>query len=85
MLLSMEHISKSFSGKPILRDISFTVEEGMRYGLIGVNGAGKSTLLNILIGEMEQDTGEISKSGNLTVGYLKQNSGLNRSLSLIHI
>lgn len=83
MLLSMEHISKSFSGKPILRDISFTVEEGMRYGLIGVNGAGKSTLLNILIGEMEQDTGEISKSGNLTVGYLKQNSGLNRSSTII--
>lgn len=83
MLLSMEHISKSFSDKPILRDISFTVEEGMRYGLIGVNGAGKSTLLNILIGEMEQDTGEISKSGNLTVGYLKQNSGLNRSSTII--
>lgn len=83
MLLSMEHISKSFSGKPILRDISFTVEEGMRYGLIGVNGAGKSTLLNILIGEMEQDAGEIFKSGNLTVGYLKQNSGLNRSSTII--
>lgn len=83
MLLSMEHISKSFSGKPILRDISFTVEEGMRYGLIGVNGAGKSTLLNILIGEMEQDTGEISKSSNLTVGYLKQNSGLDRSSTII--
>ena len=83
MLLSMEHISKSFSGKPILRDISFTIEEGMRYGLIGVNGAGKSTLLNILIGEMEQDAGEIFKSGNLTVGYLKQNSGLNRSSTII--
>lgn len=83
MLLSIDHVNKSFADKPILRDISLTIEEKMCYGLIGVNGAGKSTLLNILIGELEQDSGEINRSSNLTIGYLKQNSGLDRSSTII--
>lgn len=83
MLLSIDHVNKSFADKPILRDISLTIEEKMCYGLIGVNGAGKSTLLNILIGELEHDSGEINRSSNLTIGYLKQNSGLDRSSTII--
>lgn len=83
MLISIEHISKSFSGKPILRDISLSIEEKVRYGFIGVNGAGKSTLLRILMGELEADEGEIYRSNHLTVGYLKQNSGLERSNTIM--
>ena len=83
MLLSIDSLNKSFSGKQILRNISFSIEEKVRYGLIGVNGAGKSTLLHILMGEIDADSGEIFKSSNLTVGYLKQNSGLERNSTII--
>ncbi len=83
MLLSIDGLSKSFSGKQILRNISLTIEEKVRYGLIGVNGAGKSTLLHILMGEMEADSGEVVRGSNLTVGYLKQNSGLDRNSTII--
>ena len=83
MLLSIDNLSKSFSEKPILRNISLSIEERKCYGLIGVNGAGKSTLLNIIIGELEHDSGELYKSSNLTIGYLKQNSGLDRTSTII--
>lgn len=83
MLLSINQINKSFSGKPVFRDISLTIEERVRYGLIGVNGAGKSTLLNILIGELDNDDGEIYRSSGLTLGYLKQNSGLDRTSTIL--
>ena len=83
MLLSIDNLSKSFSEKPILRGISLSIEEKMCYGLIGVNGAGKSTLLNILIGELEHDSGDLYKSSNLSVGYLKQNSGLERTSTIM--
>ncbi len=83
MLLSVDGLSKSFSGKEILRNLSLSIEEKVRYGLIGVNGAGKSTLLHILMGEIEPDAGEIFRSSHLTVGYLKQNSGLERSSTIM--
>ncbi len=83
MLLSVDGLNKSFSGKEILRDISLSIEEKVRYGLIGVNGAGKSTLLHILMGEMDGDSGEIFRSSHLTVGYLKQNSGLERNSTIL--
>ena len=83
MLLSIDQINKSFSGKPILRDVTLTIEEKVRYGLIGINGAGKSTLLHILMGELEQDSGEVVRGTGLTVGYLKQNSGLERSSTIL--
>ncbi|MBE5040604.1 ABC-F family ATP-binding cassette domain-containing protein [Ructibacterium gallinarum] len=83
MLLSLNQINKSFSGKPVLKNISMTIEEKVCYGLIGANGAGKSTLLNILTGELEHDGGEVYRSNGLTLGYLKQNSGLDRTSTIL--
>ncbi len=83
MLLSIDGLNKSFSGKQILRNISLSIEEKVRYGLIGVNGAGKSTLLHILMGEMDSDSGDVVRGSHLTVGYLKQNSGLERNSTII--
>lgn len=83
MLISINQINKSFSGKEILRNVSLTIEEKTRYGLIGINGAGKSTLLNILIGELDHDDGEIYRKDGLSLGYLKQNSGLDRESTII--
>ena len=83
MLISISQVNKSFSGNPVLRDITMTIEEHIRYGLIGVNGAGKSTLLNLIMGELDADDGEIYRSTQLRLGYLKQNTGLDRTSTIL--
>ena len=62
MLISVNGLNKSFGERQVLNNISFTIEDSARYGLIGVNGAGKSTLLNKLSPEWNLKTGEISKA-----------------------
>ncbi len=82
MLLSCSQLTKSFGDKLILDQVSFSINEGDRIGLIGVNGAGKSTLLNLLTGKYEPDSGEIAW-GSGAVGYLEQNSGLETGRSIL--
>lgn len=62
-LLSVEHVSKSFSGLLAVADVSFQVDEGHIIGLIGPNGAGKTTLFNVIAGAMSSDSGRISFQG----------------------
>ncbi|PHN05509.1 ABC transporter ATP-binding protein [Flavilitoribacter nigricans] len=70
MLLTARHISKSFGRKHVLRDISFELQAGSLYGIVGENGSGKSTLLKIIVGAWEADSGTISLNGKL--GYCPQ-------------
>ena len=72
IILSAQHIAKSFGVNAVLRDVSLTVQQGDRIGLVGVNGCGKSTLMRILAGLDAQDGGEISLIRGLRVGYLAQ-------------
>ena len=72
IILSAQHIVKSFGVNAVLRDVSLTVQQGDRIGLVGVNGCGKSTLMRILAGLDAQDGGEISLVRGLRVGYLAQ-------------
>ena len=72
IILSAQHIAKSFGVNAVLRDVSLTVQQGDRIGLVGVNGCGKSTLMRILAGLDAQDSGEISLVRGLRVGYLAQ-------------
>ena len=83
MLISTKELNKSFGENLILKNINMTIEDNTRYGLIGVNGAGKSTLLSILMGELDYDGGELYKVSGLNIGYLKQNTGLDRSSTII--
>lgn len=53
----IEHLSKSFDSKQVLRDITFTFEPGKIYGLLGRNGAGKTTLFNCINRDMKADSG----------------------------
>ena len=81
MLVKIEHLYKYFNGEPLLKDIGLTIEDRETIGLIGVNGCGKSTLLNILTGGMGYDKtpeglGSVEISQNCTIGFLRQNSGL---------
>lgn len=83
MLISAQNITKKFSDNVVFENVSLTIEDRCRYGLIGVNGAGKSTLLTVLLGEAEADSGEVSRKADLNVGVLKQNSGLDRDSTII--
>lgn len=58
MKFNIEHLSKSFDKKQVLRDIDFVFEDGKIYGLLGRNGAGKTTLFNCLNGDIKTDTGK---------------------------
>ncbi|MBZ5612750.1 MAG: ABC-F family ATP-binding cassette domain-containing protein [Acidobacteriia bacterium] len=59
-IVNAQQIAKTFGANPLFQDISFTISEGDRIGLIGPNGSGKSTLLRILAGEVAADSGEVS-------------------------
>lgn len=72
IILSASEICKSYGTDIILENISFSVNEGDRVGIVGANGAGKSTLLNILSGEMTADNGNFFVAKDTAIGYLKQ-------------
>ena len=65
-------VSKSFDGKPVIRDFSTIVQRGDRLGLIGPNGAGKSTLMKIILGELSPDHGEVKLGTQLSIAYFDQ-------------
>ena len=82
MLISLNGVSKGFLDKTVLKNISLSVNNNDRIGLLGINGVGKTTLLNVISGNMECDDGVISSSPDLRIGYLKQNEALNTVNSL---
>ncbi|AEI39210.1 ATP-binding cassette domain-containing protein [Paenibacillus mucilaginosus] len=82
MLLQVSGITKSYGVNTVLSNISLQIEARERIGLVGVNGAGKSTLLQIIAGELSYDGGQIFKSKETRIGYLKQNSGLHSDRSM---
>lgn len=71
-MISIEHLSKEFSSKPILEDISFLINRKDRIALVGKNGAGKTTLLRLIAGEYTPTRGTISYDKNISIGYLPQ-------------
>ena len=76
MLIECSNIAKSFLGVPLLKDISFKIENHDKIAIIGVNGAGKTTILKIIAGEEDYDNGNLFCSKDLTLGYLKQQHDL---------
>ena len=82
MLVTLDKICKSFLDEVVLRDVSFSINENERIGLLGVNGAGKSTLLNIITGILPFDSGTRTVKSSLEIGYLKQNEALNSENTL---
>ena len=71
-LLTANNISKSFGDSDVFSDVSLSVPQKGRIGFVGENGSGKSTLLKILVGLDDPDTGTVSKSKDLSIGYLPQ-------------
>jgi len=73
-IINAQEISKSFGANPLFQNISFTVSEGDRIGLIGPNGSGKSTLLRILAGDVSLDSGDIAVRKRIRLSYVEQDS-----------
>ncbi|MGZ4454966.1 MAG: ABC-F family ATP-binding cassette domain-containing protein, partial [Nocardioides sp.] len=75
-LLNLERVSKSYGVRPLLTDVSLGISVGERIGIVGRNGDGKTTLLEVMTGLEEPDTGRVSRSRGLLVGYLHQGDEL---------
>ncbi len=92
--LSAQHLSKSYKNRPVLRDVSITVEQGEAVALLGPNGAGKTTCFYIITGLIPPDGGAISLDGQeittlpmyrrsrLGIGYLPQEASIFRGLNV---
>lgn len=89
-LVQFNNIYKGFSGEYVLKNISFSIDEKNKIGLIGQNGAGKTTLVKMILGEETHDCdeknvyGTITKKGNINIGYLSQNFDLNEENSVFN-
>lgn len=81
--LDVQHLTKSFGSLVLFNDISFSVAEGQKVGLIAKNGTGKSTLLSILSGKEGYDSGEIIFRRDLRVGMLEQAPDFDPSESVL--
>ena len=88
MLASLININKYYNGKQVLNNVSLTIDESDKIGLVGNNGCGKSTLLKILTGSVDPDRttekdGIVSLASKTTIGYLEQMGGLNSENTVI--
>ena len=75
--LDVQHLTKSFGAHVLFEDISFSVAEGQKIGLVAQNGTGKSTLLSIITGAEGYDSGDIIFRRDLRIGYLEQTPKFN--------
>jgi len=76
IVLSCKAITKSYGIRDVLKNVTFSINEGDKVGIIGGNGEGKSTLFKILTKELSQDSGEVFIDKNRTIGYLSQHIDL---------
>ena len=81
--LDVQNLTKSFGALTLFEDISFSIAEGKKVGLIAKNGRGKSTLLSIISGQDTYDSGEIVFRRNLKIGYLEQSPKFNPEDSVL--
>ena len=83
VLLTLQNVTKAFGLNVILNDVSLTLKEGQRLGLVSVNGSGKSTLLKIIAGEMPLDSGSVSLIRGTQVGFLTQQADITSDLAVV--
>ena len=72
-IVTIEHLTKSYTERLLFDDTDFSIQEGEKVGLIGINGTGKSTLLKIVAGLEEPDFGTVTRRRGLDIRYLPQN------------
>ncbi len=72
VVAEIEHLTKRYGGRDIVRDLTLTVRRGDRIGLVGPNGAGKSTLIKLILGTLAPDTGTVRLGANVVPAYFDQ-------------
>jgi len=82
-ILSVENLTKSYGDKVLFEDISFTIADKQRIGLIGVNGTGKSTLLKIIVGIETAENGQVTHANKFQIEYLPQHPMLDGQLTVL--
>jgi ABC transport system ATP-binding/permease protein len=81
-IVNAKEITKSFGANPLFQNVSFTISEGDRIGLIGPNGSGKSTLLRILASQVDTDGGEVSFRKRTRLAYVEQDSRFDPAVTI---
>src|ERR1700710_2860152 len=81
-ILNAQSVSKRYGARVLFQDVSLTVSDGERIGMVGPNGAGKATLLAILAGREEPDSGEVSSRKRARVATVQQNSEFKLGLTI---
>ena len=72
--VEIDHVSKGFGGKMLIRDFSYILLRDDRVGIVGHNGCGKSTLLNMIAGRIQPDSGSITVGDTVKIGYFAQDN-----------
>ena len=70
--VELDHVTKSFGDRTVLRDFSYSIARDDRVGIVGRNGAGKSTLLNLIAGRLYPDSGSVDRGETVRIGYFTQ-------------
>ena len=76
ILIDAERLAASRPNRPLFADVSVTISDGDRLGVVGLNGSGKSTLLRMLAGELRPESGEVRWGRGVRIGFLAQNTAL---------
>lgn len=83
-VIELDHVSKTYAGKELLKDFSYLVTPEQRVGIVGVNGSGKSTLLNLMAGRVQADSGCVVVGETVKIGYYTQeNVEMNEDLRVL--
>ena len=85
MVLSCNNISKEFVTDPVLKDVSFHINDNEKAAIVGINGAGKSTLLKIIINEMSADSGDVFLAKGAAIGYLAQHQNIDTEMTIFDV
>ncbi len=75
MLVTLDGVTFGYDGVPNVQDVSFTIGEKERVGVVGGNGEGKTTLLRLILGELSPDAGTVTRKNGIRIGYLEQSGG----------
>ncbi|MGO2863558.1 MAG: ABC transporter ATP-binding protein [Brevibacterium sp.] len=89
-MITLENINRSFGGKQVLHDLSFSIGDGRMTGFVGSNGSGKTTTMRILLGVLAADSGHITVDGTpitpthrSAIGYMPEERGLYPKMPII--
>ncbi|MFN8009189.1 MAG: ABC-F family ATP-binding cassette domain-containing protein [Terriglobia bacterium] len=83
MLIHLNQIHKSFASKAVLQNVSFQVNDGDKFGLVGRNGSGKTTLFRLMEGSLEPDQGQVIKLPQVRIGLMQQIAEVDPNLTIL--